>query len=44
MESYLEWAGGEDNARVVFGDARFEELSLEDSERQSSEKRLRSAK
>ncbi|MEL7104050.1 MAG: conjugal transfer protein TraG N-terminal domain-containing protein, partial [Pseudomonadota bacterium] len=33
MSSYLEWAGGEDNARVVFGDIRFEQLALEDAER-----------
>ena len=44
MESYLEWAGGEDNARVVFGDARFEQLALEDAERQNADKTIRSAK
>lgn len=44
MESYLEWAGGEDNARVVFGDTRFEQLAAEDAERQEAGTRIRSAK
>jgi len=41
MESYLEWAGGEDNARVVLGDERFDQLAREDAERQSVDKTLR---
>ena len=41
IESYLEWAGGEENARVVLGDARFEQLATEDAERQTADKRLR---
>ncbi len=44
MESYLEWAGGEDNARVVFGDTRFEQLMSEDAERRNADKTIRSAK
>lgn len=44
MESYLEWAGGEDNARVILGDARFEQMALEDAERSAADKSLRSAK
>jgi len=44
MESYLEWAGGEDNARVILGDARFEQMALEDAERQNADTKIRSAK
>ncbi|MEL6826769.1 MAG: hypothetical protein AAFN91_11025, partial [Pseudomonadota bacterium] len=44
MSSYLEWAGGEDNARVVFGDTRFEQLALEDAEKQNADRTIRSAK
>jgi conjugal transfer mating pair stabilization protein TraG len=44
MESYLEWAGGEDNARVVFGDTRFEELAVDEADRQDADNKIRSAK
>lgn len=44
LESYIEWAGGEENARVVFGDDRFDGLVQEDAERAAADKTIRSAK
>jgi len=44
LESYVEWAGGEENARAVMGDERFEELVRVEAEKAEEDRRLRSAK
>lgn len=44
LESYVEWAGGEENARIVLGDDRFDQLILEDAEKALEDRTLRSAK
>jgi hypothetical protein len=44
LESYVEWVGGEDNARIVLGDARFNQFALEEAEKATEDQTLRSAK
>lgn len=44
LESYVEWAGGEENARAVMGDERFEELVRVEAEKAEEDRRLRSAR
>jgi conjugal transfer mating pair stabilization protein TraG len=44
LESYVEWAGGEENARAVMGDERFEELARDEVERATEDRTLRSAR
>ena len=44
LESYVEWAGGEENARAVMGDERFEELVRVEAEKAEEDRRLRSVR
>lgn len=44
LDSYVEWQGGEEQARVVLGDDRYEELVREKSEKQNEARTIRSAK
>jgi|GEM_PF-1174325 len=44
LDSYVDWAGGEENARAVMGDERFEELVRVEAEKAEEDRRLRSAK
>ena len=44
LDSYVDWAGGEENARAVLGDERFEELVRVEAEKAEEDRRLRSAK
>ena len=44
LESFVEHSGGEDNARIILGDSRYEELVLQEAEKQSEDRKIRSAK
>ena len=44
LESYVEWQGGEEQARVVLGDVRYEELVREEADKLSEDRSVRSSK
>ncbi|MEO1405535.1 MAG: conjugal transfer protein TraG N-terminal domain-containing protein, partial [Pseudomonadota bacterium] len=44
LQSYVDWVGGEDNARVVMGDDRFEQLVAEQAKKGSEDKTIRRAR
>ncbi|MEL7096850.1 MAG: conjugal transfer protein TraG N-terminal domain-containing protein [Pseudomonadota bacterium] len=44
LESFVERSGGEDNARIVLGDGRYEELVRQQSEKENEDKTIRSSK
>tara|TARA_Y100001001_G_scaffold152263_1_gene164711 strand:- start:2046 stop:2858 length:813 start_codon:yes stop_codon:yes gene_type:complete len=44
LDSYVDWAGGEENARAVMGDERFEELVRVEAEKAEEDRRLRSVR
>ena len=44
LESFVERSGGEENARIILGDGRYEDLALQEAEKQSGERKIRSAK
>ena len=44
LQSYVDWVGGEENARIVMGDDRFEQLVTEQATKDSEDKTIRRAR